>query len=203
MWLIFFIELKTYIIKRSIGTSKALFADVLESDMPEIIRKNNTVSGAKTPVEGAKIHIENGLPILNIELPSRKENCKCIFWTLNISFTGQFILRPMSDTVGSFSTALLNEDSGIEVVTFYTSGTQNYNEKWPIKQIMNFYWQKGQEFPRIPVSNTYSDFLHFIFASTTREFLGFLYFWLHYFEIFCSDIIDLHCSHLTWKVLKS
>ena len=32
----------------------------------------------------------------------------------------------MSDTVGSLADGLINEDSGIEVVTFYTSGFQFY-----------------------------------------------------------------------------
>lgn len=58
---------------------------------------------------GGKIYVKNGLPMIDIPLPSRRENC-------------QFVLRPMSDTVGSLSEALVNEDSGIEVVTFYTSG---------------------------------------------------------------------------------
>uniref|UniRef100_A0A914NFV8 Calcium uniporter protein n=1 Tax=Meloidogyne incognita TaxID=6306 RepID=A0A914NFV8_MELIC len=56
---------------------------------------------------GGQVYLKNGLPFIDIPLPSRKENC-------------HFILRPFGDTVGSLSESLSNEDSGIEVIAFYT-----------------------------------------------------------------------------------
>uniref|UniRef100_A0A914HGX7 Calcium uniporter protein n=1 Tax=Globodera rostochiensis TaxID=31243 RepID=A0A914HGX7_GLORO len=74
-------------------------------------------------VDGKEICIENGLPVINIELPSRKETC-------------QFILRPMGDSVGSLSEALLNEDSGIEIVSFYTSDGTRISKSTRIQHLL-------------------------------------------------------------------
>jgi hypothetical protein len=87
---------------------------------------------------GGKIYVKNGLPMIDIPLPSRRENC-------------QFVLRPMSDTVGSLSEALVNEDSGIEVVTFYTSGQ-------PLPFIIQFdfkFIQTAHEFQKVLMCNIY------------------------------------------------
>ena len=74
---------------------------------------------------GGKIHLKNGLPIIDVPLPSRRENC-------------QFILRPMSDTIGSLTEALVTEDSGIEVVTFYTADGQRISKSTRIQHLLTF-----------------------------------------------------------------
>lgn len=79
----------------------------------------------KNMAHGGKVRIQNGLPMIDVTLPSRRENCMInlkIIMLMIKKFLGQFIMRPMSDTVGSICEALINEDSGIEVVTFYTKG---------------------------------------------------------------------------------
>ncbi|VDN34374.1 unnamed protein product [Gongylonema pulchrum] len=48
----------------------------------------------------------NGLPALDVPLPSRQEMC-------------QFTLRPVNDTVAQFCQNIRNEDKGIEIVRLY------------------------------------------------------------------------------------
>ncbi|GCB71528.1 calcium uniporter protein, mitochondrial [Scyliorhinus torazame] len=50
---------------------------------------------------------QNGLPVLSLNLPSRRERC-------------QFTLRPISDSVGIFLKQLQAEDKGIDRVAIYT-----------------------------------------------------------------------------------
>ncbi|XP_067876557.1 calcium uniporter protein, mitochondrial [Heterodontus francisci] len=50
---------------------------------------------------------QNGLPVLSVNLPSRRERC-------------QFTLRPISDSVGIFLKQLQAEDKGIDRVAIYT-----------------------------------------------------------------------------------
>ncbi|XP_048419746.1 calcium uniporter protein, mitochondrial isoform X2 [Stegostoma tigrinum] len=50
---------------------------------------------------------QNGLPVLSVMLPSRRERC-------------QFTLRPISDSVGIFLKQLQEEDKGIDRVAIYT-----------------------------------------------------------------------------------
>ncbi|XP_072439622.1 calcium uniporter protein, mitochondrial isoform X1 [Chiloscyllium punctatum] len=50
---------------------------------------------------------QNGLPVLSVTLPSRRERC-------------QFTLRPISDSVGVFLKQLQAEDKGIDRVAIYT-----------------------------------------------------------------------------------
>ncbi|XP_041032216.1 calcium uniporter protein, mitochondrial isoform X1 [Carcharodon carcharias] len=50
---------------------------------------------------------QNGLPVLSLNLPSRRERC-------------QFTLRPISDSVGVFLKQLQAEDKGIDRVAIYT-----------------------------------------------------------------------------------
>jgi len=72
---------------------------------------------------GGQVYLKNGLPFIDIPLPSRKENCKDFkrnYYCNYFIFLGHFILRPFGDTVGSLSESLSNEDSGIEVIAFYT-----------------------------------------------------------------------------------
>lgn len=53
---------------------------------------------------------QNGLPVISICLPSRRERC-------------QFTLKPLSDTVGVFLQQLQAEDRGIDRVAIYSEGT--------------------------------------------------------------------------------
>uniref|UniRef100_A0A0K0FJ33 Calcium uniporter protein n=1 Tax=Strongyloides venezuelensis TaxID=75913 RepID=A0A0K0FJ33_STRVS len=61
------------------------------------------------------MRFEKGLPIITVPLPSRKELC-------------QFILRPISDNVGTFCNSLSSEDKGIDFVAAYNlDGTRIAN----------------------------------------------------------------------------
>ncbi|CEF60822.1 Calcium uniporter protein, mitochondrial [Strongyloides ratti] len=71
----------------------------------------------KTPQKNSQINMrfEKGLPIVTVPLPSRKELC-------------QFILRPISDNVGTLCNSLSSEDKGIDFVAAYSiDGTRIAN----------------------------------------------------------------------------
>lgn len=53
---------------------------------------------------------QNGLPVISVNLPSRRERC-------------QFTLKPISDSVGVFLQQLQAEDRGIDRVAIYSAGT--------------------------------------------------------------------------------
>lgn len=52
---------------------------------------------------------QNGLPVISVSLPSRRERC-------------QFTLKPLSDCVGVFLQQLQAEDRGIDRVAIYSLG---------------------------------------------------------------------------------
>ncbi|MEQ2160836.1 hypothetical protein GOODEAATRI_003490 [Goodea atripinnis] len=52
---------------------------------------------------------QNGLPVISVSLPSRRERC-------------QFTLKPLSDCVGVFLQQLQAEDRGIDRVAIYSMG---------------------------------------------------------------------------------
>ena len=54
---------------------------------------------------------QNGLPVISVRLPSRRERC-------------QFTLKPISDSVGVFLRQLQEEDRGIDRVAIYSPGEQ-------------------------------------------------------------------------------
>jgi len=56
---------------------------------------------------------QNGLPVISVNLPSRRERC-------------QFTLKPISDSVGVFLQQLQAEDRGIDRVAIYSAGTAVY-----------------------------------------------------------------------------
>ncbi|XP_052333386.1 calcium uniporter protein, mitochondrial-like [Oncorhynchus keta] len=60
-----------------------------------------------TPEEVTVVY-QNGLPVISVSLPSRRERC-------------QFTLKPLSDCVGVFLTQLQTEDRGIDRVAIYST----------------------------------------------------------------------------------
>uniref|UniRef100_A0A1A8AK85 Calcium uniporter protein n=1 Tax=Nothobranchius furzeri TaxID=105023 RepID=A0A1A8AK85_NOTFU len=60
--------------------------------------------------EEVTVVYHNGLPVISVSLPSRRERC-------------QFTLKPLSDCVGVFLTQLQAEDRGIDRVAVYSMGT--------------------------------------------------------------------------------
>uniref|UniRef100_A0AAY4DY88 Calcium uniporter protein n=1 Tax=Denticeps clupeoides TaxID=299321 RepID=A0AAY4DY88_9TELE len=60
------------------------------------------------PSEEVTVMYQNGLPVVSVNLPSRRERC-------------QFTLKPLSDTVGVFLQQLQAEDRGIDRVAIYTT----------------------------------------------------------------------------------
>ncbi|NP_001070793.1 calcium uniporter protein, mitochondrial [Danio rerio] len=58
--------------------------------------------------EDVSVVYQNGLPVISVRLPSRRERC-------------QFTLKPLSDTVGVFLQQLQAEDRGIDRVTIYSA----------------------------------------------------------------------------------
>ncbi|KAI1719725.1 EF-hand domain pair domain-containing protein [Ditylenchus destructor] len=90
------------------------------STMPE-----NKASPAISDSGNLLIKFDHGLPTLSVPLPSRKENC-------------QFILRPISDTVGTFCDNLIKEDNGIEIVALYNTDSTRISKSTNIQHLLRF-----------------------------------------------------------------
>ncbi|XP_011359750.2 calcium uniporter regulatory subunit MCUb, mitochondrial [Pteropus vampyrus] len=60
------------------------------------------------PPDEITISYRHGLPLITLTLPSRKERC-------------QFVVKPMSSTVGSFLQDLQNEDKGVKTAAIFTA----------------------------------------------------------------------------------
>ena len=58
---------------------------------------------------GVDVAYENGLPVLTVPLPSRRERC-------------QFTLKPVNNNLDDFICFLEQEDGGIDRVAAYKSG---------------------------------------------------------------------------------
>ncbi|XP_035256466.1 calcium uniporter protein, mitochondrial [Anguilla anguilla] len=65
-------------------------------------------SSAAAPPEEVTVVYQNGLPVISVSLPSRRERC-------------QFTLKPLSDCVGVFLQQLQAEDRGIDRVAIYST----------------------------------------------------------------------------------
>uniref|UniRef100_A0A8C0LLT2 Calcium uniporter protein n=1 Tax=Canis lupus dingo TaxID=286419 RepID=A0A8C0LLT2_CANLU len=61
------------------------------------------------PSDDVTVVYQNGLPVISVRLPSRRERC-------------QFTLKPISDSVGVFLRQLQEEDRGIDRVAIYSPG---------------------------------------------------------------------------------
>ncbi|CAD5211706.1 unnamed protein product [Bursaphelenchus okinawaensis] len=77
------------------------------------------------PEKSIKVEVESGLPMLEVPLPSRLEKCL-------------FILRPISDTVGSFCKKLKDEDKGVEIAAVYKIDGTRISTSVPIENLMLF-----------------------------------------------------------------
>lgn len=64
---------------------------------------------ACTSLAEVTVVYQNGLPVISVSLPSRRERC-------------QFTLKPLSDCVGVFLQQLQAEDRGIDRVAIYSMG---------------------------------------------------------------------------------
>lgn len=64
-------------------------------------------------VSDVTVHYKDGLPVVTLPLPSRRETC-------------EFTLKPISHTVGDFVKFIKDEDGGIDIVTFFTKGQEEY-----------------------------------------------------------------------------
>ncbi|KAM4703309.1 calcium uniporter protein, mitochondrial [Rhinophrynus dorsalis] len=65
-----------------------------------------------SPSDDVTVVYQNGLPVISVNLPSRRERCR-------------FTLKPISDSVGVFLQQLQEEDRGIDRVAIYsTDGTR-------------------------------------------------------------------------------
>ncbi|KAL3083015.1 hypothetical protein niasHS_010817 [Heterodera schachtii] len=145
--------LKTRIFARQLYSAKKQFRHAnystlsddfkIKSSTTTELDFQNKLGTNKHLVDGKEIRIENGLPIINIELPSRKEICR-------------FVMRPMSDTVGSLSEALQNEDSGIELVTFYNSEGSRISKSTRIQHLLrlpSFYIRINDTFFKFTINS--------------------------------------------------
>ncbi|KAJ7987418.1 hypothetical protein DPEC_G00326280 [Dallia pectoralis] len=63
---------------------------------------------SSTALEEVTVAYQNGLPVISVSLPSRRERC-------------QFTLKPLSDSVGVFLKQLQAEDRGIDRVAIYST----------------------------------------------------------------------------------
>ncbi|XP_078284584.1 calcium uniporter protein, mitochondrial isoform X1 [Rhinoraja longicauda] len=71
------------------------------------LQRAGSQQAAATTADDVSVAYQNGLPVLSLNLPSRRERC-------------QFTLRPISDSVGIFLKQLQAEDKGIDRVAIYT-----------------------------------------------------------------------------------
>lgn len=69
-----------------------------------------------TKEENLCIWYQNGLPVIEIPLPSRREMC-------------QFTLKPITDTVARFCRNIEYEDKGIEIVYVYSTSKFHSSQK--------------------------------------------------------------------------
>lgn len=67
------------------------------------------------PLAEVIVVYQNGLPVISVSLPSRRERC-------------QFTLKPLSDCVGVFLQQLQAEDRGIDRVAIYSTGAFHKHE---------------------------------------------------------------------------
>jgi len=74
--------------------------------MSSVLRDKLGLKSVQTSSSSLNVRVENGLPLIEIPLPSRDEKCR-------------FILRPISDTVGSLCDYLKSEDKGVEICAVY------------------------------------------------------------------------------------
>eukprot|EP00106_Octopus_bimaculoides_P005865 XP_014773307.1 PREDICTED: uncharacterized protein LOC106871399 [Octopus bimaculoides] len=58
----------------------------------------------------ASLRYRDGLPVFSVPLPSRQETC-------------EFVLKPISHTVGDFFNFMKEEDHGIDNISIYTKGS--------------------------------------------------------------------------------
>ncbi|KAI6174684.1 Calcium uniporter protein [Aphelenchoides bicaudatus] len=94
------------------GNNNTIFVDKV------VDRPSKNVSPIKLTVR-----VENGLPILEVPLPSREEKCR-------------FILRPISDTIGSLCDYLKHEDKGVEIAAVYCSDGTRISRSVAIENLM-------------------------------------------------------------------
>ncbi|XP_063291177.1 calcium uniporter protein, mitochondrial [Pelobates fuscus] len=65
-------------------------------------------SSTASPSNDVTVIYQNGLPVISVSLPSRRERCR-------------FTLKPISDSVGVFLQQLQEEDRGIDRVAIYST----------------------------------------------------------------------------------
>ncbi|MGH0120859.1 UNVERIFIED_CONTAM: hypothetical protein FKN15_024340 [Acipenser sinensis] len=71
-------------------------------------QRQRLLSSTALPPEEVSVVYQNGLPVISVSLPSRRERC-------------QFTLKPISDSVGVFLQQLQAEDRGIDRVAIYSA----------------------------------------------------------------------------------
>ncbi|XP_019725946.1 calcium uniporter protein, mitochondrial isoform X1 [Hippocampus comes] len=90
-----------------------LFTQPTTALSPQIWRGSPSWHGQRmlcTPASSEEVTVvyQNGLPVISVSLPSRRERC-------------QFTLKPLSDCVGVFLQQLQAEDRGIDRVAIYST----------------------------------------------------------------------------------
>ncbi|KAK6482182.1 calcium uniporter protein [Huso huso] len=74
----------------------------------QVWQSQRLLSSTALPPEEVSVVYQNGLPVISVSLPSRRERC-------------QFTLKPISDSVGVFLQQLQAEDRGIDRVAIYSA----------------------------------------------------------------------------------
>ncbi|CAD5216115.1 unnamed protein product [Bursaphelenchus xylophilus] len=108
---------------RNYSTRNSSIEDVPSTSANDLTQK--LTSFRSDPEKIIKVKVRNGLPMLKVPLPSRAEKCL-------------FILRPISDTVGSFCQKLRDEDKGIEIAAIYKMDGTRVSKSVPIESLMIF-----------------------------------------------------------------
>ncbi|XP_046884668.1 calcium uniporter protein, mitochondrial [Hypomesus transpacificus] len=91
----------------------ALFCSTPTSLAPQVLRgapywQGQRLLSSSAPSEEVTVVYQNGLPVVSVCLPSRRERC-------------QFTLKPLSDCVGVLLQQLQEEDRGIDRVAIYST----------------------------------------------------------------------------------
>ncbi|KAM8923897.1 calcium uniporter protein, mitochondrial isoform 2-T2 [Pelodytes ibericus] len=76
--------------------------------IPPWLSQRVLLCSTASPSDDVTVVYQNGLPVISVSLPSRRERCR-------------FTLKPISDSVGLFLQQLQSEDRGIDRVAIYST----------------------------------------------------------------------------------
>ncbi|XP_053307297.1 calcium uniporter protein, mitochondrial [Spea bombifrons] len=91
-----------------LGVSRHRPHRTVHQRLPAWLNQRVVFCSTTSPLDDVTVVYQNGLPVISISLPSRRERCR-------------FTLKPISDSVGMFLQQLQAEDRGIDRVAIYST----------------------------------------------------------------------------------